>query len=169
MWVCQYLIQKFLSFIIDSSDLYTIVSLILGIFTARLKYKLNTKIFLLYHEGDQMSNELKTSYNENRRLPSTDISRTPSVAAARSIRTRETVRRREKKDCGRGSLFLKQCIAAAIIIFACVMINRSGFNFGKNCISALGRAVHWQFDFGAAWSSFTDWFGGITEFWRDAF
>lgn len=116
-----------------------------------------------------MNNELKTPYSETRRLPSTDINRTPIPAAARSVRTRETVRRREKNNHSRGSLFLKQCIAAAIIIFACVMINRSGFDFGKNCISALSRAVHWQFDFGAAWSSFTNWLGGITEFWSDAF
>lgn len=75
----------------------------------------------------------------------------------------------EPKHSGRGILFLKQCAAVTIIIVLCVLINKSGFNFGKNCLSALARAVRWEFDFGAALNVIFSWLSGAASFLRDIF
>lgn len=115
-----------------------------------------------------MSREIEDTYRSNHRLVSIDTELEPM----QRYTPRERQTHKTSDDIGRsskGMMFFKQCLAVAIIILACVMINKSGFEFGKNCLSALGRAVRWEFDFGAALSSLNEWWNGIVGFWSDVF
>lgn len=115
-----------------------------------------------------MGREIEHTYRYNRQLPAGGTELEPvGRRGGRSRQIREI--NEDKERSGRGTLFLKQCVAAAIIIFACVMINKSGFEFGKKCLDALGRAVRWDFDFGAAWGGFLEWWNGVVGFWSDVF
>lgn len=69
----------------------------------------------------------------------------------------------------RMKLILKQSIAVAVIIIGGILINRSGFEFGRNCISALGRAVKYNFDFIGLWNSICGFFSEIWKFWSEIF
>lgn len=118
--------------------------------------------------GDEMGREIDDTYRSGRRLTGRGNELEP--VGNYSIRRRHDREAQDNaKPSGRGRLFLKQCAAAVIIIFACVMINKSGFEFGRNCLAALGRAVRWEFDFAAAWSGFLQWCSGVIEFWSDIF
>ena len=44
-----------------------------------------------------------------------------------------------------------------------------GFEFGRNCISALGRAVRYNFDFIGLWNSICGFFSEIWQFWSEIF
>lgn len=73
----------------------------------------------------------------------------------------------EPEASGRGHLFFKQFIAAAVIIAACILLNRSGIEFIKNCMAALGRAVRWELDIGAIGSAVSDIWSGIVTFFSE--
>lgn len=115
-----------------------------------------------------MSREIESTYRYSRQLSGRETELEPvGSRGERSRRSREISEHKERS--GKGVLFLKQCVAAAIIIFACIMINKSGFEFGKKCLAALGRAVRWEFDFGAAWAGVLEWWNGVVGFWSDVF
>lgn len=69
----------------------------------------------------------------------------------------------------RSKLFIKQCAAVILIIAAYALINKSGLQFGKNCLSALGRAIRWEIDFGAIKAAVLGAFSSIAAFFSDVF
>ena len=66
-------------------------------------------------------------------------------------------------------LFLKQAVAVTVIIGLGVLINRSNFEFGKNCVAALGRAVRHELDWQALWNGFAGRIDGIWRIFSEVF
>ncbi len=80
--------------------------------------------------------------------------RAPSAAKNRESRARR---------------LLKQSAAAAVLIIGILLINRSSFAFGKNCVAALGRAVNHNFDWMGILYRVRDYFMTVWRFWSEVF
>lgn len=65
--------------------------------------------------------------------------------------------------------FLKQCLAVAVLIIGILLINRSAFEFGKNCVAALSRAVRYDFDWGGVFDGIRNYASGVWRFWSEIF
>lgn len=92
-----------------------------------------------------------------------------------NITRRNLDNNRRGRDCAaphakhRGILFIKQCAVVVLIIVLYALINRSGLRFGKNCLSALGRAIRWEVDFGAIKAAASAALNNIAAFFSDVF
>ncbi len=74
-----------------------------------------------------------------------------------------------KNGESRAHRLLKQCAAAAVLIMGILLINRSSFAFGKNCVAALGRAVNHNFDWMEILYRIRDYFMTVWRFWSEVF
>ncbi len=81
----------------------------------------------------------------------------------------------EEKTSKQGTLqvltktFLKQCLAVAVLILGILLINRSSFEFGKNCVEALTRAVRCDFDWCGVFDGVRNYASVVWGFWSEIF
>ena len=90
------------------------------------------------------------------------------------VETRGNLRQRrapsdKKNRESRARRLLKQSVAAAVLIIGILLINRSSFAFGRNCVAALGRAVNHNFDWMGILYRVRDYFMTVWWFWSEVF
>ena len=79
------------------------------------------------------------------------------------------VNKRNDKSIERIKRLFKQIAAVALLICGIMIINRSSFEFGKNCIAALSRAVHHSFDWMKIINGAREYFMTVWRFWSEIF
>ncbi|HIV86452.1 MAG TPA: hypothetical protein H9900_06580 [Candidatus Monoglobus merdigallinarum] len=69
----------------------------------------------------------------------------------------------------RVGLLIKRAAAVTVMIAVGAFIYSSDFEFGKNCIDALGRAVKYEFSWAEVWADISGFAAGIWRFWVEIF
>ena len=89
-------------------------------------------------------------------------------------RYRETVdstksNKTNDRKSNRLKTFIKQSAAVAVLLIIITVINRSSFEFAKNCVSALSRAVNHEFDWRLILDTIKEYSLAVWRFWSEIF